>query len=81
MTARNRVSHAAGQQRRELIRELLLDHAHRFPLARSLTAREVAERLAQRGHYICPSTCAWHLSCIRRQADIEASTAGPCVAG
>ncbi len=68
---RNPVAFAVGQRRRELIRQLLLDHARAHPLARSLSARELQAALRARGEHLALSSVHWHLSRIRLAADVE----------
>ena len=72
VTARNRVAAARGARTRELIRQLMLEHATRNPIARPLTAKEIQWHLKGLGVYLAPSTVAWHVNWIRLTADIEA---------
>ena len=72
MSARNRLAAARGARTRELIRQLLLDHATRNPIARPLTGKQLQWHLKGRGVYLAPSTVAWHVQQIRLAADIEA---------
>ena len=69
---RNRKAFAAGQRHRELIRQILIQHAERSPLGRALTGKEIAARLRAHGISLAPSTVAWHVNRIRLTADIEA---------
>ena len=72
MAARNKAAAARGARTRELIRQLLLDHATRNPIARPLTGKELQGMLAHRGIHLGLSTVLWHVSRIRLTADIEA---------
>ncbi len=69
---RNRKAFAAGQRHRELIRQILIQHAERSPLGRPLTAKQIQWHLKGLGVYLAPSTIAWHVNRIRLAADIEA---------
>lgn len=71
VTARNRVAAARGARTRELIRQLLLDHATRNPIARPLTGKELQGMLAHRGIHLGLSTVLWHVNRIRLAADLE----------
>ena len=66
---RNRVAFERGQRAREAIRQLLLEHAHRYPLGRSLTAWEIQAHLRPLGVHIATSTIYWHLEQIRAEVD------------
>ena len=72
MAARNKAAAARGARTRELIRQLLLDHATRNPIARPLTGKELQGMLAHRGIHLGLSTVLWHVNRIRLTADIEA---------
>ncbi|MDA8348138.1 MAG: hypothetical protein M0038_04925 [Pseudomonadota bacterium] len=69
---RNRHAVARAARTRELIRQLLLEHAERCPLARPLTIKAIQELLRQRGINLQKSAVAWHMTYVRLQADIEA---------
>ncbi|HZT01474.1 MAG TPA: hypothetical protein VFA39_04330 [Steroidobacteraceae bacterium] len=70
---RNRRAFAIGQQRREFIRQLMLERAQRFPLAKPLTGEQIRERLRRRGQYLAISTVHWHVERIRLEADQAAA--------
>jgi hypothetical protein len=72
VTARNRIAAARGARTRELIRQILIQHAERSPLGRPLTAKQIQWHLKGLGVYLAPSTIAWHVNRIRLAADIEA---------
>ena len=69
---RNRRAVARGARTRELIRQLMLAHAERCPLARPLTIKAIQELLRQRGINLQKSAVAWHMAHVRLAADIEA---------
>ena len=69
---RNLKAFAAGQRHRELIRQILIQHAERSPLGRQLTGKEIAARLRAHGISLAPSTVAWHVQQIRLAADLAA---------
>ena len=69
---RNRKAFASGQRHRELIRQILIQHAERSPLARPLTGKELQGMLAHRGIHLALSTVCWHVQQIRLAADLEA---------
>lgn len=70
---RNKVSWAAGQRNRDIIKTLMLERAMRHPLARAHTAEEVRDLLRARGVYLAVSTTRWHIEQIRNAADLEAA--------
>ncbi len=69
---RNRRAAARGARTRELIRQMLLEHAARCPLARPLTGKLVQEQLRQRGIHLRKSSVARYLSGIRLEAELAA---------
>ena len=69
---RNLRAVARGARTRELIRQLLLEHAERCPLARQPTIKAIRELLRQRGINLQKSAVAWHMAHVRLQADLEA---------
>lgn len=74
---RNKIAWAHGQRNREIIKQLMLERAQRFPLARPYTAEQMRDLLRLRGVYLAISTTRWHIERIRDAADIEAN--GPSV--
>ena len=71
MAARNKRAAARGARIRELIRQLMLEHATRNPLSRPLSGKELQGMLAHRGIHLALSTVLWHVGHVRLQADIE----------
>ncbi len=69
---RNRRAAARGARTRELIRQLMLEHAARNPLSRPLTGKELQAMLAHRGIRLGLSAILWHVQHVRLQADLEA---------
>ena len=72
MAARNRIAAARGARTRATIRQIMVDHASRTPLARPLTGKELQGMLAHRGIHLGLSTVLWHVNRIRLAADLEA---------
>lgn len=72
---RNRVGHAEGQRRREVIKQVMLEWARRWPLCWPLTAAEMCVELQRRGIYLSVSTVTWHMEAIRAEADREREAA------
>ena len=72
MAARNKAAAARGARTREAIRQIMIQHATRNPIARPLTAKEIQWHLKGRGVYLALSTVAWHVQQIRLAADLEA---------
>lgn len=68
---RNRRAVARGARTRETIRQLMLQHAERCPLARPLSGKELQHLLRDRGVYLALSTVLWHVAHVRLAADIE----------
>ena len=69
---RNRRAVARGARTRETVKQLMLQHAERCPLARPLTIKAIQELLRQRGINLQKSAVAWHMAHVRLQADLEA---------
>ncbi|MGH8227771.1 MAG: hypothetical protein ACRET2_16510 [Steroidobacteraceae bacterium] len=69
---RNRPAFAIGQERREIVRQLMLERAERFPLLWPLTADQMKGELQRQGVYLSVSTVEWHMQEIRKQARREA---------
>ncbi len=69
---RNRRAAARGARTREIIRQMLLDHADRCPLGRPLTGKAVREMLRQHGVYLEKSSVARYLAGIRLEAELAA---------
>ena len=69
---RNRKAAARGARIRETIRQLMLEHAERNPLARPLPGKTLQAMLADRGVYLALSTVLWHVSRVRLAADLDA---------
>lgn len=69
---RNRRAAARGARTREMLRQLMLEHAAEHPLTKPLTGKQLQIALRARGIYLALSTVLWHVSHIRLQADIEA---------
>ncbi|MDA8350926.1 MAG: hypothetical protein M0038_19405 [Pseudomonadota bacterium] len=72
MAARNKAAAARGARTREAIRQIMIQHATRNPIARPLTGKELQWHLKGLGVYLAPSTIAWHVQQIRLTADIAA---------
>ncbi len=69
---RNRPAAARGARTREMLRQLMLEHAERCPLSRPLTGKELQRLLKDKGVHLGLSAVLWHVQRIRLQADIEA---------
>ena len=67
---RNRAAVARAARTRELIRQLMLEHASRNPLSKPLTGQELQGMLAHRGIRLGLSTILWHVSYVRLEADL-----------
>jgi hypothetical protein len=64
---RNRQAVERGQEQREQIKRVLLDH-ERFPLRRRLSGKQLREHFPHLGL----STILWHVAAIRDEADAAA---------
>ena len=73
---RNRKAAARGARIRETIRQLMLEHAERNPLARPLPGKTLQAMLADQGVRLALSTVLWHVSRVRLAADLDALEAG-----
>ena len=69
---RNRRAAARGARTREMLRQLMLEHAAEHPLTKPLTGKELQRHLKDRGITLGLSAVLWHVQRIRLQADIEA---------
>ena len=69
---RNRPAAARGARTREMLRQLMLEHAERCPLSRPLTGKELQRLLKDKGVHLGLSAVLWHVQRIRLQADIAA---------
>ena len=72
MTARNKFAAERGARIRELIRQLMLEHAEHNPLARPLPGKTLQAMLADQGVRLALSTVLWHVSRVRLAADLDA---------